>query len=128
MSASLIIDRDQRLSAAEDYDFLRRKGMEKIQELCGNAWTDYNEHDPGITLLEAICYAITDLGYRASSDIKDILAPATEGTGNWENIFHTAGAILPCNPVTITDYRKLVADIPGVRNAWVEQSGDYEIP
>jgi len=128
MSESLPINRYQALSPAEDYEFLRRKGIGKIQDLCGDAWTDYNEHDPGITLLEAICHAITDLGYRAGFDIKDILAPAPSAPAGWANIFYTAGAILPCNPVTLTDYRKLVVDIPGVRNAWVEGSGDYEVP
>lgn len=128
MATSLSINKNRQLSHAEDYTFLRRKGIERIQELCGNSWTDYNEHDPGITLLEAICYAITDLGYRASFDIKDLLASPAPGPADWENIFYTAARILPCNPVTITDYRKMVVDIPGVRNAWIEKSGEYEVP
>ena len=27
-------------------------------------WTDHNTHDPGITVLEALCYVLTDLQYR----------------------------------------------------------------
>jgi hypothetical protein len=30
-------------------------------------WTDTNEHDPGITVLEVLCYAITDLQYRSDA-------------------------------------------------------------
>lgn len=30
-------------------------------------WTDDNAHDPGITVLEALCYAITDLQSRSSA-------------------------------------------------------------
>ena len=46
-----------------DYKFLRQKGQEYIEKLAGNIWTDYNEHDPGITILEMLSYAITDLGH-----------------------------------------------------------------
>jgi hypothetical protein len=120
--------RDMRLSPAEDYNFLRRTGIAMIQDLCGDTWTDYNAHDPGITLLEAWCYALTELGYRASFDMKDILASRRKGTDDWSAVFYTPDRILPSNPVTITDYRKLVADIAGVRNAWVEKSEDYEVP
>ena len=27
-------------------------------------WTDHNTHDPGVTVLEALCYVLTDLQYR----------------------------------------------------------------
>ena len=30
-------------------------------------WTDTNAHDPGVTVLEVICYAITDLQYRGAA-------------------------------------------------------------
>lgn len=122
------MNRDSRLSPAEDYKFLRRTGIAMIQDLCGETWTDYNAHDPGITLLEAYCYALTELGYRASFDMKDILASRHKGADDWSAVFYTPDRILPSNPVTITDYRKLVADIAGVRNAWVEKSEDYEVP
>lgn len=120
--------RDMRLSPAEDYNFLRRTGIAMIQDLCGDNWTDYNAHDPGITLLEAYCYALTELGYRTSFDMKDILASRRKGDDDWSAVFYTPDRILPSNPVTITDYRKLIADIAGVRNAWVEKSEDYEVP
>lgn len=31
----------------------------------GATWTDDNAHDPGVTLLQALAYAITDLAYAA---------------------------------------------------------------
>ena len=46
------------------YSFLKQKGIEYVQQLAGKIWTDYNEHDPGITILEELCYAILDLDYR----------------------------------------------------------------
>nr|MBD3621481.1 hypothetical protein [Sunxiuqinia sp.] len=30
-----------------DYGFLRRKGLEYIEQLASEIWTDYNAHDPG---------------------------------------------------------------------------------
>ena len=47
-----------------DYALLRDEGIKAIAKLAGNRWTDYNSHDPGITILETLCYAITDLSYR----------------------------------------------------------------
>lgn len=128
MPDSLTIDRDLPLSPAENYSFLRRQGIGKLQRLCGESWTDYNLHDPGITLLEALCYALTDLGYRTSFNIEDLLTNAAGEGKDWSRLFFTADRILPCNPVTLTDYRKMAADIAGVRNAWVEVTGDYEVP
>ncbi len=49
---------------ALDFDFLRQEGIEHIQRLAGHRWTDYNHHEPGITILEQLCYALTDLAYR----------------------------------------------------------------
>ena len=69
------------LKPAEDYYRLRREGIGFIEKMGSVLWTDYNTHDPGITILEALCYAITDLAYRTGWDIKDILAPAAPSTG-----------------------------------------------
>jgi len=74
MPGSIVIDKDNKLPNSQNYRFLRKEGIALIQNLSGDSWTDYNTHDPGITLLEAICYALTDLGYRTSFDIQDILA------------------------------------------------------
>ena len=57
-----------------DYYFLRRQGIKHIARLGSSLWTDYNTHDPGITILEQLCYALTDLGYRINHSLPDILA------------------------------------------------------
>ena len=49
---------------AMDFDAHREEGIKLIQQLSPDLWTDHNLHDPGITLLEELCYAITDLAYR----------------------------------------------------------------
>ena len=56
-----------------DFDFLYQEAIRFLQQLSGEVWTDYNIHDPGVTILEYLCYALTDLGYRTNLDIRDIL-------------------------------------------------------
>ena len=102
-----------------DYARLREEGIKAIAALAGNKWTDYNAHDPGITILEALCYAITDLSYRLDFEMADLLAyPAEQSDGLPQ--FLTAREILTVNPLTIEDYRKVLIDIDGVKNAWLE--------
>jgi hypothetical protein len=108
-----------------DYAFLRQEGIRELERLTGRQWTDFNAHDPGITILEQVCYALTDLGYRTAYAIPDLLA---DGGGDpYENL-HAPAEILTCRPVTATDLRKLVIDVDGVRNAWVEPLAEDKLP
>jgi len=116
------------LLPAEDYNALRKQGFKAIEKLGSDNWTDYNNSDPGITILEAVCYAITDLSYRTGFDIKDLLAPEQLTNNTWKQIFYTARQILHNTALTINDYRKIIIDTAGVRNAWIEKSKDYEVP
>ncbi|MEN8115385.1 MAG: hypothetical protein ABFS16_00280 [Bacteroidota bacterium] len=103
-----------------DYNFLKEKGLEYIENLSSNLWTDYNTHDPGITILEMLCYAITDLGMRISMPLENILTPA-DSSSAIESQFFNALQILPSKPVTENDYRKLFIDIEGVKNCWLQK-------
>ena len=111
------------LKPAEDYYRLRREGIGFIEQMGSRLWTDYNTHDPGITILEVLCYAITDLTYRTNWEIKDLLVPESLSTDPEQpfpnQAFFTAQEILTVNPVTPDDFRRLLIDLPGVRNGWV---------
>lgn len=109
-----------------DFQTLRDIGIQHLQALSGKIWTDYNLHDPGVTILEVLCYAITDLGYRNNLDIQDLLALNPDDGVSGENNFFTPNEILTCNPVTELDLRKRLIDIPGVRNAWLEPVTTYK--
>ncbi|RDH85467.1 MAG: hypothetical protein DIZ78_11025 [endosymbiont of Escarpia spicata] len=74
MKESLTIRRDPNRAEALDYAQLRQSGLEHIEALSHDLWTDYNAHDPGITILELLCYAITDLSYRTRLPMADLLA------------------------------------------------------
>lgn len=60
------------LEIPSDYDIyaLREKGISLIQKLSGSTWTDHNLHDPGITILEQICFAIADVSYQTTQAIE----------------------------------------------------------
>ena len=104
-------------AAPLDFSSLRQQGLALIQRLAGETWTDHNTHDPGITILEQVCYALTDLDYRTQFEVPDLLA--REGEDPYASLY-TPAQILPTSPVTLADLRKLVIDVPGVKNAWIE--------
>ncbi|WP_444997455.1 hypothetical protein [Aliikangiella sp. IMCC44359] len=103
-----------------DYAWLKEKGIDIIQELSGGIWTDYNEHDPGVTTLEQLCYALTELSYRAEFPLKNLLMePGADEINQNKQALYKPEAIFPCNPVTQNDYRKLILDrISAIKNIW----------
>ncbi len=112
------------LKPAEDFYHLRQEGIGFIEKMGSELWTDYNAHDPGITILEACCYAITELAYRTGWDIKDLLTTRVSDANNpYQNqAFFTARKILTVNPVTTDDFRRFLIDLPEVRNAWIAEA------
>ena len=114
------------LEPGMDYNALRLEGIEELGRLSGKIWTDYNPHDPGVTILEQLCFLITDHSYRLSFDIEDLLTPES-GTIDDTQDFFSAGEVLTNAPLTMEDYRRLVHDVEGVRNVWGETVG-YPYP
>ena len=102
---------------AGDFASLRRAGLRQLERLAGPDWTDFNTHDPGITILEQVCYALTDLAYRSAHPLPDLLV---QGAGDPLSSLHSPAQILPTSPVTLADLRKVVIDVPGVQNAWID--------
>ena len=80
MTDLVTISKEVPKNSALSYEFLREEGIKLIQQLGGNTWTDHNIHDPGITILEQVCYAITDLAYRMDYDIKELLGSNTNSS------------------------------------------------
>ena len=104
-----------------DYDWLKAEGTRRIQASAGKVWTDYNESDPGVTTLEQLCYALTELSYRAELPLEDLLiAEPGGGIDARRQALYPARDIFPTNPFTEHDYRRLLIDrVPGVENAWI---------
>ncbi|MES2937665.1 MAG: hypothetical protein V4864_08275 [Pseudomonadota bacterium] len=100
---------------------LRAQALAKVQALSADHWTDYNLHDPGVTILEQACYALTSLVYRADFPVADHLT-APDGRIDFAgHALHPADIVFPCRPATADDYRRLLLDrIEGLGDAAVE--------
>jgi hypothetical protein len=107
------------------FEYLKHQGMKFLQELSGEIWTDHNLHDPGITILEQFCYALTDLAFRAGYNVADILT-RKNGRIDFPGLgLNLPDNIFPCRPVTINDYRKLILDAEHrIDNVWMEPVAD----
>ena len=122
-SDSLTIQGPEKLPDTVNFRVLQKLGLDAIIETGSEQWTDYNEHDPGITILEILSLAVADLSYRSSFSIEDILSIAPDGENASEffpDQFHAPSTILSSSPVTTSDLRKIIIDNHGVDNAWVE--------
>jgi len=91
------------------FDTLWPQVTDAITRLSGTVWTDTADHDPGITLLQAVTWNCSDLSYRSSHSLNDLLTmegvatlfPPTFGPDN----------VLTCTTVTPDDYRRAVLDL-----------------
>lgn len=110
-----------------DYEDLHLEGLEILQRLCGSVWTDYNEHDPGVTLLENISYALTELLHKCDVPMNDLLIPSPDQQlKSGDDALFTASDILTTDPITFNDYRKLWIDrITNVKNVWIYPVDSY---
>jgi|GEM_PF-411915 len=116
------ISREAILEPGAEYEALRTEAIAMVQSMAGDIWTDYNYSDPGVTIIEQLAYALTELSYRASLPVADILAePNGDRLQLHRHGLFPASSILTCNPVTIADIRRLIIDrVAGVANIWIE--------
>ena len=56
------------------YTELQRQTLAEAQRLSGKVWTDYNAHDPGVTLADTANYALTELDYKLGFPLPDYLS------------------------------------------------------
>lgn len=111
---------DEALPDALNFEALKRQGIEQIKVLVGKVWSNYNESDPGVTILEQLCYALTELGYCAQFPIEDVLT-GRDGKIHYHDQFFEPQHILTSSPVTLNDYRRLVHDrIAEVRVIYID--------
>ncbi|WP_336431518.1 hypothetical protein [Photorhabdus luminescens] len=96
------------------FDTLLAQAKTVIEQQSGQYWNDTGENDPGITLLEACCYGASDLAYRHSLPLKDLLTPEqnqqTSGDGIFPKEFGPQQT-LTCGPITAEDYRRALLDL-----------------
>ncbi len=126
-------------SEAIGADTLEAQGLALIQNLSHQQWSDYNDHDPGITTIEQLAYVLSDLSYRSVMPVPGLLAAEVSSAGSsWQSTlspapfsylktgileylgFHPWRTILPSAVVSPADWRKVLMNIPAVRNAWLD--------
>jgi hypothetical protein len=117
----IVIPRGAPDDPAYNFDMLKAEAIAWVQQLAGKGWTDYNAHDPGVTILEQLCYALTDLAYRADFSIADLLAGPGGAIARSRFGPHAAWRALPGPPVTVLDFRRLLLDrVRGLGNVWLK--------
>lgn len=116
----------QQLDSAPSYNSLRAKFIGAIETFSSKQWTDYNTHDPGITIGEHLCFGITEALHASNLPIADLLAANPESPDTYLDSHYEAKDILTIRPVTVLDFRKIIIDMPGVKNAWLTETFDSE--
>ncbi|NDO82515.1 hypothetical protein CJP72_17540 [Citrobacter sp. NCU1] len=96
------------------FDALFAQAEQQVKRYGGQIWSDIGEHDPGITFLEGFSYSVSDLAYRNTLPLVDLLTPPLEqqtvGDGIFPQDFGPQTA-LTCSPVTLDDYRRALLDL-----------------
>ncbi|MCA7012170.1 hypothetical protein LF934_05875 [Dickeya dadantii] len=116
------------LPAEQNFTFLKQEGIKQLKSIAGHGWSNYNDSDPGVTILEQLCYALTELGYVNSFPVEDVLTQANHQI-DYARQFYPAEQILTTGPITAEDYRRLVIDrIPEVDNLYLSAVMELQQP
>ncbi len=120
----------RKIEGEDKYTHLQEEALKNIQRLSGNVWTDYNIHDPGITLLDVLNYGLLESDYRLGFPLPDYLICEDGGFFPRKHALYSPSEVFPVNPVTETDYRKLfvsnIEDLSDVRVIVHPESGTYD--
>lgn len=105
------------------FDALMEEALLALGDFAGDKWTDFNIHDPGVTILEYLAYALHDVSFRGNLPIQDLIASAVDQKGI-RQFLPSSNRCLEAPIVTNNDIRALILDLHFVRNAWVENRND----
>lgn len=121
----------KRIAKGQDLYFrLQEKALKRLQRIAGKVWTDYNAHDPGVTLLDALNYVLLETQYRLGFALPDYLTADGQEFSARRHALFLPSEMFPVNPVTETDYRKLfMSHIDGLSDVRVivhPEAGTYD--
>ncbi len=120
-ASSPTIARRKRQARSTGFERLRAAGLVHLQSTSGLVWTDHNVHDPGITLLESLCFALTELAYRAEFPVADLLTGPDGQIDYTDLALHPPQRALPCHALTAADHRRRLLDLtPGLDDVRLE--------
>ena len=96
---------------ANPYAALQERSVAMLQQLCGEVWTDYNAHDPGVTMLDILNHALEELRYKFSFPLGDYLVERDTGRIPFERMgLLPFEELLRGSVVTAQDYERLMED------------------
>lgn len=107
------------------FDTLWATTQTALEVYAGQVWSARNDDDPGVTLLQAFAYGVSDVSYRHTLPLIDVLtaepSPTRSSTaGPLIHLDHTARVFAPefgperaltSSPVTLDDYRRAILDL-----------------
>lgn len=105
------------------FDALWQQAHEVVTALSGDVWTDTGDHDPGVTLLQSATWNCSDLSYRASLPLKDLLTCQDQRPLFPEEF--GPEQVLTCNMVTAEDYRRALLDLHSSDIDTLNTPGDF---
>ncbi|MGM9512978.1 hypothetical protein ACS5PK_01865 [Roseateles sp. DB2] len=109
------------------FDALRALGVDWAQQASGELWTDYNLHDPGVSLLEALCYAITEDVFAARQSVPTLLGlRPQDDDAAWERFgLSRRDRQEPCRPLSERDWQLwLRQQLPQARQLQIRAQQD----
>lgn len=111
------------------YQELQNRSLEMLQQLSGDVWTDFNEHDPGVTLMDALNYALYDLHYQTQFPFEEYLYDKEAGADFGTFGLFPVHVLFEHSIVTSGDYEQLFLNsVKGIKSCEVNvEKGYYKI-
>lgn len=129
MREPITISRSSINDNAQDFASLKAQGLRLAQQISGDVWSDYNAHDPGVTILEQLCYAITELTFYTDLDVPDLLSDESGEVNYDQLLLHRPEEVFPCRATTVDDLRKIILDeVKEIDNIWLLPLMDDSLP
>lgn len=120
MNSDLYIEKKSETREETDFLMLQKSALELIQQYSGNLWTDFNEHDPGITIMDAFNYALNEISYKAGFPFPDYFTGKESPFQPKSFGLYRPYETYPSAPVTEKDYRKLIFDrVTKITDLWL---------
>lgn len=99
----------EELPSTLDFAQQKTKAMADIKRFFSDSWSNFNESDPGITILEQLLYGLTELGYCNDFSVEDILSDQQNNIAIEDHFLKPEQALMT-SPVTAQDIIKIIID------------------
>ncbi|MCV2363936.1 hypothetical protein LNV23_10800 [Paucibacter sp. DJ1R-11] len=112
------------------FDALREAVIQLAQGASRSQWTDFNLHDPGVTLLEAFCFGLSEDIYASRQSVPELLGllpdldpgidkepgrpadlSAISPNALARHALYGPREALPCRPTSASDYQRWLYDL-----------------